>query len=78
MGSRRKTADYVEYKDLNEDGRLVWDVLGKEAALKRIRAAFRIGLRRLHVGAWLGSWKPGSSWTEQSMAGYHWSGSNHQ
>jgi len=38
--------DYVEYEDLNEGGRLVWDVLGKEAALKLIRA---VGGVRLYL-----------------------------
>ncbi|WP_072715505.1 hypothetical protein [Rhodothermus profundi] len=37
---------YVQYEDLNEDGRLVWDVLGKEAALKLISA---VGGVRLYL-----------------------------
>jgi len=38
--------DYIRYEDLNEDGRLVWDVLGKEAALKLI---FAFGGTRLYL-----------------------------
>jgi len=37
---------YIRYEDLNEDGRLVWDVLGKEAALKLISA---VGGVRLYL-----------------------------
>ena len=38
--------DYIRYEDLNEDGRLVWDVLGREAALKLI---FAVGGTRLYL-----------------------------
>ena len=80
--------DYITYEDLNEDGRLVWDVLGKEAALKLIFAAGGVRLylpspyrlealarRRLARELEARGLRPR---TAQGIAGYHLSGSNHQ
>ncbi|QXD17020.1 hypothetical protein GQ464_008835 [Rhodocaloribacter litoris] len=40
--------EHIRYEDLNEDGRLVWDVLGREATLELIEA---VGGGRIYLQA---------------------------